>query len=49
MPSDGNDGLATGGYDGPGAWGAAAIWLLVGLFVLGTALTVHSIVVTFGG
>lgn len=36
-------------YDGPGAWGPAALWLLGGLFVISAALTVHSILATFGG
>lgn len=36
-------------YEGPGAWGPAALWLLGGLFVLSAAATVHSILVTFGG
>lgn len=37
------------GYDGPGAWGPAALWLLGGLFLLSAAATVHSILATFGG
>lgn len=36
-------------YSGPGAWGAAALWLLGGLFVISAALTAHSILATFGG
>ena len=36
-------------YDGPGAWGPAALWLLGGLFVISAALTVHSMLATFGG
>lgn len=36
-------------YDGPGAWGPAALWLLGGLFVISAALTAHSLLVTFGG
>lgn len=49
MPSEGSDTVPASAYEGPGAWGTAAMWLLVGLLVLGAALTVHSIVVTFGG
>lgn len=36
-------------YEGPGAWGPAAMWLLGVLFVLSAAATVHSILATFGG
>lgn len=38
-----------GQYAGPGAWGAAALWLLGVLFALSAAATVHSILATFGG
>lgn len=37
-----------GDYEGPGAWGPAALWLLGTLFALSAAATVHSILVTFG-
>lgn len=40
---------SVGDYTGPGAWGAAALWLLGTLFVLSAAATVHSILATFGG
>lgn len=36
-------------YEGPGAWGAWALALLGGLFLLATAATVHSVIVTLGG
>lgn len=36
-------------YEGPGAWGTWALALLLGLFLLSAAATVHSIVVTFTG
>lgn len=42
-------GPSPGEYAGPGAWGAAAMWLLGTLFVLSAAATVHSILATFGG
>lgn len=36
-------------YEGPGAWGAWAIGLLLFLFVVGVVATIHSAVVTLGG
>ena len=36
-------------YEGPGGWGTAAMALLAGLFLISVALTVHSLVATFGG
>ena len=36
-------------YEGPGGWGTAAIALMAGLFLISVALTVHSLVATFGG
>ncbi len=42
-------GTPTVEYEGPGAWGPAAMWLLGALFVLSAAATVHSILATFGG
>lgn len=37
------------GYEGSGAWGTWALVLLGILFVIATAATVHSVLVTFGG
>lgn len=42
-------GTPAGEYEGPGAWGPAAMWLLGALFVISAAATVHSILATFGG
>lgn len=36
-------------YEGSGAWGTWALGLLLALFLLSAAATVHSIVVTLGG
>lgn len=40
---------ARDGYEGSGAWGTWALGLLLALFLLSAAATVHSIVVTFTG
>lgn len=41
-------GSAADEYDGPGAWGAWAMGLLLALFLLATGATVHSLLVTLG-
>lgn len=47
VPAAGADEWAD--YEGPGAWGAWAIGLMLALFVIGALATVHATVVTFGG
>lgn len=48
-PTDASAGADASGYSGPGAWGPWALALLGALFVIATAATLHSILVTFGG
>lgn len=47
--ASGSGGTAPEGVEDPGAWSTAALTLLVVLFVLATAATVHSMIATFGG
>ena len=45
----GGKGSGPAGYDGPGGWSTAAMAVLLGLFALAVAATVHSMLATLGG
>lgn len=49
VPGEAGASAGPGGYEGPGGWGTAALALLGGLFLVSAALTVHSVMTTFGG
>lgn len=48
-PADSRGGEPGVEAEDPGAWSTAALTLLIALFLLATAATVHSMIVTFSG